>query len=68
MFEDPQQDGPIASDQDAIDGVLLFRADAAAEQVAHQNGDQGHRQPCCGGHRVGLGERQRAEQPAFLRF
>ena len=68
MFEDPQQDGPVAGDQDAIDGVLLFRANAAADQVAHQDGDQGHRQACCGGHRVGLGVGQGREQSPFLRL
>ena len=49
-------------------GLLLFRREFAADEVTHQDrrerdGEQRRR-----GHRIGFGERQRLEQPAFLRL
>ena len=48
--------------------VLLLRADLPADPVAHQHRHERHRQQRGGGHRVGLGERQRPEQPPLLRL
>ena len=58
----------IKPDEEAVDRVLFFRRNFAANEEAHQNrrerdGEQRRR-----GHRIGFRERQRLEQAAFLRL
>ena len=58
----------IKPDEEAVDGVFFFGRNFAANEEAHQNrrerdGEQRRR-----GHRIGFGERERFEQPAFLRL
>ena len=59
---------PVDRHEEAVERVGGLLRDAAADEVAHQHRHQRDRQPCGGRHRVGLGERQRREQPALLRL
>ena len=65
-LQNPFQRRAVAGDQAAGQRVLLLGRDAAANPVTHQDRDQGDRKPGCRGHRIGLGEGQRAEQAPFL--
>ncbi|MNF41891.1 hypothetical protein D3C84_229290 [compost metagenome] len=56
----------VDADQPAVQRVARLIGNPPANPVAHQHRHQGHRQPRGGGHGIGLGEGQRAEQPAFL--
>ncbi len=60
------QHGPISRDQPAIERVLLLGGNVPANPVAHQYRHQRHRQARRRRHRIGLGKRQRTEQPPFL--
>ena len=67
-MQNPLQARPVHGDQRARDRVLLLIGDAAPDPVAHQDRNQRDRETRCCCHRVGLGERQRSEQAAFLCF
>ena len=58
----------IKPDEQAVDGIFFFRRNFAADEQAHENrrerdGEQRRR-----AHGIGFGERERFEQPAFLRL
>ena len=59
---------PIDRDQPAVERIAALGRNAAADQVAHQHGDQRHRESRGGGHGVGLGVRERREQTPLLSF
>ena len=59
---------PVDGDQEAVHGIGRLVRNAAADEVAHQHRHQRHRQAGGRGHRVGLGERERREQPPLLRL
>ena len=59
---------PVDPDQEAVDRVLVLGNDPAAHEDHHQRRHQRHRQQRGRRHRKRLGEGERAEQPAFLRF
>jgi len=66
MIEDPVQQGLIDVNEAAVDGVAVLARDSATDQITHQDGDEGDGKPRGGGHRVGLGEGERCEQPSLL--
>ena len=66
VSESSAQHGLVQANEPAIDGVAVLARNAAADQITHQHRDQRDRQPRRGGHRVGLGEGERREQPPLL--
>ncbi len=68
MTQHEQDHRAVGCDQQPVDGVVVLGADAPAHEQQHQHRDERHREQRCGDHRKGLGERQRVEQPAFLRL
>ena len=58
----------VDRDEQAVQRVALLRQDAAADEVAHQHRRQGDGEERRRRHGVRLGERQRLEQPSFLRL
>jgi hypothetical protein len=65
---DAGDDRPIGPDQETIHRILRFRHDLALDEQHHQDRHQRHRKQRRAGHREGLGEGQRREQPPFLAF
>ena len=68
MRERGAQHRPVGGDQPAVERVVLFGANVAADEPHHQHRHQGDREPGRGGHRPGLGLGERREQPALLRL
>lgn len=61
-------DWTIDPDQKPVDRVLVLRDDPAAHEDHHQGRHQRDRQNRRSRHGEGLGEGERPEHPAFLRF
>jgi hypothetical protein len=51
-----------------VERIGLLGGNAAADQIAHQDRNNRDRKSRGRGHRIGLGERERREQPSFLGF
>ena len=62
------QQRPVQPSEQPADRMLVERANPAPHGVADQHRNQGHCQQRRRGHRVGLGEGQRLEEPALLGF
>ncbi len=58
-------DRRIEVDQHAVHRVLHFAADVAANRERRERRRERHRQQRREAHRVGLGERERLEEPTF---
>ena len=58
----------VERDEPAVDRIAFLIRNPPADQIAHQHRNQRDRKSRRGGHGVGLGERERREHPAFLRF
>ena len=68
VTQDEPHERVIGPDQEPVDRVLLLRRDLAADEEHHQERHDEHRGERRKPHREGLGEGQRAEQPALLRL
>ncbi|MPM86569.1 hypothetical protein SDC9_133658 [bioreactor metagenome] len=64
----PGDDRSVQPDQEAIHRILGLRHDPPADEQQHQDRHQGDREEGRAGHGEGLGEGERREQPALLRF
>src|SRR3546814_7067558 len=58
----------IGGDQRQVYWIDGIRPDAALDEHQHQYGDERDRKPSRRRHRIGLGERERLEQPTLLRL
>ena len=67
-MQDPLKARSVHGNQRAGDGVFLLVRDTPPDPVAHEDRDQRDRECRSCGHRVGLRERQRSKQAAFLCF
>ena len=59
---------PISRGERPVERVGVLVGNATPDPVPHQHGRQRDREPCSGGHGVGLGKGERREQTPLLRF